>query len=243
MVKLTETRRKKAILLLQKAHKQAHKVRRVPVCSLAKLIGVLNAARIQFPRVSFFMIKLNKLKTRAVKSHGWNGFARMNPSVQCQLQTWTQWIKSNHPNSLKKLPLPQAIITTDAAPTGWGSNTIINFFYPDASGNYEKVQSLDANNVTSFQQKAGNCCYPQSFGLEGPNLDPSLKTLEREKSSSWESGRYIRKRLINEEKGPVFTSRKHGHVSPEEQAFNDADCVCILLERDWILDDLIMIKA
>jgi hypothetical protein len=35
----------------------------------------------------------------------------------------------------------------------------------------------------------------------------------------------------------VFTSQKHGHVSPEEQAFNDADCVRVLLERDWILED------
>jgi hypothetical protein len=120
MVKLTETRRKKA-LLLQKARKQAHKLRIVPVRSLAKLIGVLNVARIQFPRASLFMMKLNKLKTRAVKRHVWDGFARMNPSVLCKLQTWTQWIKSNHPNSLKKPPLPQAIITTDAAPTGWGA--------------------------------------------------------------------------------------------------------------------------
>jgi ribonuclease HI len=38
----------------------------------------------------------------------------------CELQTWTQWIKSNRPNSLKKPPLPQAIITTYGAPTGWG---------------------------------------------------------------------------------------------------------------------------
>jgi hypothetical protein len=42
-------------------------------------------------------------------------------------------------------------------------------------------------------------------------------------------------RLINKEKGPVFTSRKHGDVSPEEQAYNDADCVRLLLKRNWIL--------
>jgi hypothetical protein len=48
----------------------------------------------------------------------------------------------------------------------------------------------------------------------------------------------------NEEKRSVFTSGEHGHVSPKEQdtivsgqAFNDADCVRILQERDWILDD------
>jgi hypothetical protein len=57
-VKLTETRRKKALLLLWKARKQAHKVRSVPVHSLAKLIGVLNAARIQFLRASLIILKL-----------------------------------------------------------------------------------------------------------------------------------------------------------------------------------------
>jgi hypothetical protein len=72
--------------------------------------------------------------------------------------------------------------------------------------------------------------------LEGLNLDTDLKTLKCEKRSSWECGRYIRKRIFNEEKRSVFTSREHVHVSPEEQAFNDADCVRILLERDWILD-------
>jgi hypothetical protein len=39
-VKLTEIRRKKALLLLRKARKQAHKVRSVPVHSLVKLIEV-----------------------------------------------------------------------------------------------------------------------------------------------------------------------------------------------------------
>jgi hypothetical protein len=76
-----------------------------------------------------------------------------------------------------------------------------------------------------------------SSRLEGSNLDPDTKSPEREKSNSWECGRYIRKRLINEEKGPVFTSWKHGDVSPEEQAYNDADYVRILLGRDWILKD------
>jgi hypothetical protein len=76
-----------------------------------------------------------------------------------------------------------------------------------------------------------------SSRLEGLNLDSDHKTIEREKSSSWERGRYIRKRLINEEKGPMFTSWKHGNVSLEEQAYNNADCVRLLLERDWILED------
>jgi hypothetical protein len=49
-------------------------------------------------------------------------------------------------------------------PNGMGSNTIINIFYPDASGKYQKVGSMDAKDVTSFQQKTGTSGYPQSFG-------------------------------------------------------------------------------
>jgi hypothetical protein len=83
-----------------------------------------------------------------------------------------------------------------------------------------------------------------SPGLEGSNLDPNTKIPKRKESRSRKRRRYIGERIFNEEKRSVFTPREHGHVSPEEQefnitgqAFNDADCVRILLERDWILDD------
>jgi hypothetical protein len=99
------------------------------------------------------MMKLNKLKTRSVFLHGWNGLARMNPSVLCELQTWTQWIKSICPNSLKKTPLPQAIITTDAAPTGWGAtlSTISSIQHSrilseDAELGLRKCRTLPATN-------------------------------------------------------------------------------------------------
>jgi hypothetical protein len=75
-------------------------------------------------------------------------------------------------------------------------------------------------------------------------LDPDTKTLERKESRSWKRRRYIGERIFNEEKRTVFTSGEYGHVSPEEkefnvtgQAFNDTDCVRILLECDLILED------
>jgi hypothetical protein len=37
--------------------------------SLSKLIGVLNTARVQLPRVSLYMMKLGKQTTRALKTH------------------------------------------------------------------------------------------------------------------------------------------------------------------------------
>jgi ribonuclease HI len=61
------------------------------------------------------------LKVRCVKRHGWNGIVRLNESIKQELITWTEWIKNNQPRPLLKRPLPQAIITTDAAPTGWGA--------------------------------------------------------------------------------------------------------------------------
>jgi hypothetical protein len=54
-------------------------------------------------------------------------------------------------------------------PNGMGNNTIINIFYPDASRNYQKVQSLDTNNVAGYQQQAAISGYPQSFGGFCPN--------------------------------------------------------------------------
>jgi hypothetical protein len=50
-----------------------------------------------------------------------------------------------------------------------GSNTIYNFFYPDTAGYYQKVRSMDANNVKCFQQQTGTCGYSQSFGGFCPN--------------------------------------------------------------------------
>jgi hypothetical protein len=54
-------------------------------------------------------------------------------------------------------------------PTGMGSYTIFNFFYPDTAGYYQKVHSINANNIACFQQQTGTCGYPQSFGGFCPN--------------------------------------------------------------------------
>jgi hypothetical protein len=92
-IHLTEVRRKKALLLLPKARKQAHRVTSVPVRSLSKLIGVLNAARKQLPRASPYMIKSNKLKVKCVKRHGWDGMVRLNESIKQELNIWTEWLR------------------------------------------------------------------------------------------------------------------------------------------------------
>jgi hypothetical protein len=91
------------------------------------------------------------------------------------------------------------------------------------------------------RRKSRRACSP---GLEGSNLDPNSKTLERKQSRSRKHRRHPSKGHPNEEKRFISTSGEHGHVSPKEQefdvtgqAFNDADCVRILLERDWILND------
>jgi hypothetical protein len=75
-------------------------------------------------------------------------------------------------------------------------------------------------------------------------LDPNNKTLERKQSHSRKRRRYPSKGHSNEEKRFISISGEHSHVSPKEQetnvsgqAFNDADCVRILLERNMVLDD------
>jgi hypothetical protein len=55
------------------------------------------------------------------------------------------------------------------SPDRMGCYTVYNFFYPDPAGYYQKVRSLDSENVARFQQQTGTCGYPQGFGGFRPN--------------------------------------------------------------------------
>jgi hypothetical protein len=55
------------------------------------------------------------------------------------------------------------------SPDRMGCHTVYNFFYPDTAGYYQKVRSMDSENVARFQQETGTCGYPQGFGGFSPN--------------------------------------------------------------------------
>jgi hypothetical protein len=123
---LTKERRQKALNLLREARKAAYSNRWMTNRKLAAVIGVLSATRLQIPMASLHLIKLNSLKTQAVKKYGWSGKTQLNQSILGELKTWTNYIKKNTPHVLAKPILPQAVLTTDAAPSGWGATLFFN---------------------------------------------------------------------------------------------------------------------
>jgi hypothetical protein len=89
---------------------------------------------------------------------------RLNESIKQELNTWTVWLKKNQPRSLLKPPLPQVIIMTDAAPTGWGATIHSTSSIPTPDNSLEAMRGMVFNNVSSFQQQAGISSHSQSVG-------------------------------------------------------------------------------
>jgi hypothetical protein len=85
-VRLPDERKKKALALLREARKKIHRQQWIKNCALAKLIGGLSAARLQYPLASLYLVKLNQMKTVSVKKYGWNGMFCINPSVMGEIQ-------------------------------------------------------------------------------------------------------------------------------------------------------------
>jgi hypothetical protein len=127
-LQLPEERKLKALDLVQKLKKSVHVGARLPVRVLAKVIGTLSATRIQMAPASLYLTQLNKLKCQGVQREGWNGYIRLNYSVMGELRKWTQFLKENKPMPIRIDVTPQLVITTDAAPSGWGA-TLHRMFY------------------------------------------------------------------------------------------------------------------
>jgi hypothetical protein len=124
-VQLTEERRQKCLESLREARKAVHRHKKITVRGLAKVIGQLSSTRLQYPKASLDLVKMNHMKTIAVHSVGWDGKVMMTRAIISELTRWTTRLKKKEPLTITR-PLPvQAIITTDAAPTGWGASLTI----------------------------------------------------------------------------------------------------------------------
>jgi hypothetical protein len=145
---LTQERRQKALNLLRDARKAAYQNLWMTNRKLAAVIGVLSAARLQIPMASLHLIKLNNLKTQAVKKHGWNGKVQLNQSILGELKVWTKYIKKNSPHILAKPIAPQAVLTTDAAPFPGGGQLFLSTL--------PKLQQLDLLPITPHHISSGN---------------------------------------------------------------------------------------
>jgi hypothetical protein len=120
-VTLTAERRLKTLDELRRMKRSVHNHKLIPVRKVAKLMGILSAARIQFPLASLHLMKINALKSHELRDYRWNGMIRVNHSIMGELKHWTVLMKKNSPQTLIKAPPPQALLATDAAELGWGA--------------------------------------------------------------------------------------------------------------------------
>jgi hypothetical protein len=85
-VTLTEEWRVKIRDELRRMRKSVYNHKLIQVRNMAKLMGKLSAARIQFPLASLHLMKINALKSGGVPDYGWNGKIRMNHSIMGELR-------------------------------------------------------------------------------------------------------------------------------------------------------------
>jgi hypothetical protein len=67
---LTAERKLKTLDELRRMKSSVHNHKLIPVCNVAKLMGIFSAARIQFPLESLHLMKINALKSRGVRDYG-----------------------------------------------------------------------------------------------------------------------------------------------------------------------------
>ncbi|KAA6361313.1 MAG: hypothetical protein EZS28_043162 [Streblomastix strix] len=98
----------------------------VQIRMLAKLIGKLQFLKFQFQLASFHLIKLNRLKDRAVRKRGWDAILQLKPTILSELFWWHSTIFKNTPLQLQMKTRQIATLTTDASRTGWGAVLNLN---------------------------------------------------------------------------------------------------------------------
>jgi hypothetical protein len=69
-------------------------------------------------------MKLDAIKTGAVRAAGWNGYAVMHPGARGDLKWWARVLLANKPRPWEQPPT-RASLTTDASPSGWGAELVI----------------------------------------------------------------------------------------------------------------------
>ncbi|KAA6358176.1 MAG: hypothetical protein EZS28_046297, partial [Streblomastix strix] len=86
----------------------------------AKLIGQLNYIRLQFLAASLFLNSMDHQKAQAARLRGWNTTMIMNKTTIPDINWRNAKLKANIHAQLIQIPR-QMTMTTDAAPSGWGS--------------------------------------------------------------------------------------------------------------------------
>jgi ribonuclease HI len=120
-VRLTDEKRQSLLSLLEVWSKRMHKTTIMRVRDLAALVGSLSATRLQFPKASLYLVKMNRLKNIIVQRAGWGGRGLITPMIGGEMEWWKRVIQNNAPRSLLLEPKPDMHLWVDASPSGWGA--------------------------------------------------------------------------------------------------------------------------
>ncbi|KAA6350100.1 MAG: hypothetical protein EZS28_051906, partial [Streblomastix strix] len=118
-----KTKPKKCLLLLHDLYNMRRWIKTgsgITVKQTAKLIRKLNYLRQQFQEASLFLNILDHQKALAAGLRGCNITMIMNKIAIPDINWWITKLRANILTQLIQIP-PQMIMTTDAAPSGWGS--------------------------------------------------------------------------------------------------------------------------
>ncbi|KAA6384379.1 MAG: putative Transposon Tf2-6 polyprotein, partial [Streblomastix strix] len=79
-----------------------------------------NYLRLKFQEASLFLNTMDHQKAQVARLRGWNTTMIMNKTAIPDINWWIAKLRANIPTQLIQIP-PQMAMTTDAAPSGWGS--------------------------------------------------------------------------------------------------------------------------
>jgi hypothetical protein len=134
-VQLPPDRRLRILKELRTAKKRIYKKKMTSVRTLATLIGMLSATRIQFPKASLYLKRLSTILHTRVNEEGSDTWTPWPHRTLAELRWWSNTITENNPHSIMKDPPPQIVITTDVAAEVWGATLQIvkkdKFFNPE----------------------------------------------------------------------------------------------------------------
>ncbi|KAA6353732.1 MAG: putative Transposon Ty3-I Gag-Pol polyprotein, partial [Streblomastix strix] len=120
---IVKTKPKKRLLLLHDLYNMRKWIKtgiEITVKQTAKLIGKLNYLRLQFQEASLFLNTRDHQKAQSARLRGWNTTMIMNKTAIPDINWWIAKLRANIPAQLIQIS-PQMTMTTDAAPSGWGS--------------------------------------------------------------------------------------------------------------------------
>ncbi|KAA6374217.1 MAG: putative Transposon Tf2-6 polyprotein [Streblomastix strix] len=120
---ILRTKPKKRSLLLHDLYNMRRWIKtgtEITVNQTAKYVGKLNYLRLQFQEASLFLNIMDHQKAQAARLRGQNTTMIMNKTAIPDINWWITKLRANIPAQLIQIP-PQMTMTTDAAPSEWGS--------------------------------------------------------------------------------------------------------------------------